>query len=392
MIVLVQVAVFGQGLAHVVQGQAPGLAQYRLAEHRRRDLFLRIDAPFLLRRIALDAAQLGDGHEQRVLRRVDDVGVGFFPGLRADAVSVRHLARQELPGTVNRLAHDLAPGVDALLGAQGFGFLLQPLECARLGVAQPFQISQAAFGQLRLGLLGGVLPQGLVGGEFFFRHARLLRRLKQWQHAAPVFRRLDFLVGGQHTVHDAADFVSQFDIQRRQFLVDVDQPRPEPLEQALQFDAGRLALEQIGFEATGELFVIAALFLEVQIEPGGEVRHAEPTQQRFGVGHDLPFAFGQVERGGLMHQLGGHVHLHFQKEVAGLMQEGGQIGVFQQPDGVGFGAEETARSLFKYLVRCLPVHAFGRAERAIFTFIFHKAESLVEIDQTFFTASKVRRR
>ncbi|ATE59104.1 hypothetical protein [Thauera sinica] len=63
------------------------------------------------------------------------------------------------------------------------------------------------------------------------------------------------------------------------------------LEWALHLDARRPTLEQVRLEATDELFVIAALFLEVEIVPLVKIAQVEPLHQRVGI---LPHSLWRI--------------------------------------------------------------------------------------------------
>ena len=124
--VLVQgeVAVLPQRFAHGVDGQAALTAQHVLAERRHGDALFRVDAPLGLHRRAIQTAQLGDGSEQGVLGFVDAIRARRALGRRRDLVVGGQLAGEELPGAINRLAHDFAAHVHAHLGALRLGVFL----------------------------------------------------------------------------------------------------------------------------------------------------------------------------------------------------------------------------------------------------------------------------
>ena len=189
---------------------------------------------------------------------------------------------------------------------------------------QPAHVAQASRLQILDGLGGGIHAERLVGGEFLRRHAGLFRRGEQRHHAAALLGQGDLLVGCEQAVEHAPHLVGEFDVQRLQLSIDRQQPGAEALEQPLQFDAGSFALEQVRLETTRELLVIGALFLEVEVVPLGQVLDAEPAQQRVVVGKDLTLSRLEgihAENLGFLLQLGGDVRLHFQEEVAGLVQK-----------------------------------------------------------------------
>ena len=124
--VLVQgeVAILPERFAHGVDGQTTLAAQHVLAERRHGDALFRVDAPLRLHLRAIQTAQLGDGSEQGVLGFVDAIRARRALGRRRDLVVGGQLAGEELPGAINRLAHDLAAHVHAHLGALRLGVLL----------------------------------------------------------------------------------------------------------------------------------------------------------------------------------------------------------------------------------------------------------------------------
>ncbi len=171
-------------------------------------------------------------------------------------------------------------------------------------------------------LVCGVDAERLVIGELGRRHADLLVRREERHHGPALFGQGNFFVGGKHPVEHAAHLVGQFDVQCFQVAIDVHHPGAEPLEQALQFDAWGLPLEQVRLETAGELLVIAALFLKVEIVPLVQVGDAEPIQHCLGIAQILLLAFLEgiypVNRGFFL-KLGGDVELHLKEEVTGFM-------------------------------------------------------------------------
>ena len=94
----------------------------------------------------------------------------------------------------------------------------------------------------------------------------------------------------------------------------------------MQFNAWRFAFVQIGFKATGKLFVVAALLLHVHVVPLGQIAHAKPVQQDLHVLGNLclPCCIGVcAKQTGLLLHAAGKINLHLQKEMPGLVQIGG---------------------------------------------------------------------
>ena len=274
-----QIALLHQALGHGI-GRQPALgAEHRGAEHAGLDAeVVLVHAQMLASRRARDAAQLGNGGQQRIDFRVQRrSGLGRRRWLR-EPIFLGDLARQEGPGPVHRLVHQLAPHLHLSLLAQRRRFTLQARHFAPTRVRQPLHVAQAARLQILLGVLRGLSVLLLVFSPFGRRHAYLLGSLKRRHHAARLLGHHDFVGAGQHAIHHAAHFRRQLDIQVFQVAVDVHQPGTETLKQPLQFDAGRLALVQIRLEPARKGFVVRALFLERHVLPLRDVAHAEPLE------------------------------------------------------------------------------------------------------------------
>ena len=274
-----EVALFHQALGHGI-GRQPALgAEHRGAEHAGLDAeVVLVHAQMLSSRRARNAAQLGNGGQQRIDFRVQRrSGLGRRRRLR-EPIFLGDLARQEGPGPVHRLVHQLAPRLHLSLLAQRRRFTLQARHFAPARVRQPLHVAQAACLQILLGVLRGLSVLLLVFSPFGLRHAYLLGSLKRRHHPARLLGHHDFVGGRQHAIHHAAHVSGQFDIQVLEVAVDIHQPGAETLKQPLQFDAGRLALVQIRLEPAREGFVVRAPLLERHVLPLGDVAHAKPLE------------------------------------------------------------------------------------------------------------------
>ena len=89
-------------------------------------------------------------------------------------------------------------------------------------------------------------------------------------------------------------------------LVDVQQPGPEAAKHGLQLGARCLALQEVGLEAAGELFMERTPLLGRHRIPGGRILHAHPAQHRIQVLAEATFSAS----------LASHVIQHFKIEVA----------------------------------------------------------------------------
>ena len=319
-----------------------------LAETLLGDLLLRVQPPLRLELGPIDAAQLGHGHEERVERGIDHLRVGLRARELGQAVVGGQLAGEELPGAIDGLAQYLAARFHLHLPAQRCGLFLQALECARARAGQPLHVAHATGAEIFLRGLGRILAERLVGGELILGHAGLLRAGKERHQAARLLGGLDRLVGGQHAVEHAAHVVGERArgrVAREEVLdaaIHVQQPGAEPAEHRLQLDARGIAFGQVQLEGLGELLVIGALFLEVERAPLVQVAQAEPLHQRLHVAQHAALALGELVGVVGLHA-GRHVGHHFEEEVAGLVQEGREIGRLQQGDRVGCGVEAAAR-------------------------------------------------
>ena len=293
-----QVAQLRQALAHGVGAQAAGLAKGGLAEHAAGVLeVVRMNAQQVGRALARQAPELGHRHQQRVERWVQ---LRARLGGRVDAVSRLHPAGQELPGAVQRLRHDLAPGLDALLAAQCVGFALQLADRLVRGAARPLQVADRARGQALL---------------------RFGRRLQIGQQTGHLLRLGDLVLRGQQPIEHPAHVVVQLGVgvparELLQRAVHAQHPGAEAAHQRLQLLAGGLALHQVLLDALGEALVHRALLVQRQRAPGFHGLHAEPLQHRRHVHHHVGRRVG----------LARHVGQHFQEEVPGLVEERRQVG------------------------------------------------------------------
>ena len=196
-----QVAIGRQQLGHGVGRQPAVFAEHRLAEHPgRRAEVVFVHAQVLAGRLARDAAQLGDGHQQRISFSVQAGARLWRCWRRADLVGVGQLVGQESPGAIDRLGHDLLTHVGFDGRAQAAGLLLQRLQLARTCATQPLQIAQAARLQLLHGVLCALGVDSLVGRPRLGREAGLLSSLEQGEHAARLLGGQDGVIAGQHAV------------------------------------------------------------------------------------------------------------------------------------------------------------------------------------------------
>ena len=257
----------------------------------------------------------GEAHALQFVER-QSPGHGVIQAVVAFHHFVGFLPREKFPRPVKRLRHDFLADFHLHRCARFLGLALQLLDDPAAGVVQPLHVAQAAGLQILDRFVRGIDAEGLVSGELLDRHAGLLGRLEQRHQAAPLLGDLDLLVRRQHAVEHAAHLVRQFDVQVLQFAVDVQHPGSEALEQTLHLDARGFTLEQIRLETAGELFVIAAAFLEIEVAPLSQVADTEPLQQRIRVVEQLLLAGCAPFQ---PDDPAGDVELRFEEEVAGFV-------------------------------------------------------------------------
>ena len=127
----------------------------------------------------------------------------------------------------------------------------------------------------------------------------------------------DLFLGGQHPVHDLADFRGQLDLQVHRLTVDPGQPRLEPLERRAQRDRWGVAVHDIGLKAAGPCFllidrVLARVFWvasEVLVDRAEIIQHALR---------------------GL--RIGGQLLERLEEEVTCLVRKGRTVGTLEQAD------------------------------------------------------------
>ena len=144
---------------------------------------------------------------------------------------------------------------------------------------------------------------------------------------------LQFLPGGfdlflarYHAVHDAADLVGQFHVERRDLFVDLREPDLESMKRGAQFRRRCLPFHQVRLEPARELLVT----IDVKLRP---VIDAEPLEESVGVGKVLTLAVGDLfaaSEPGL--QFTNEVAHHFQVRVRGLVHKCREVCVLEQAD------------------------------------------------------------
>ena len=287
-----------QALGHGVDAQSTLTAKQRLAERGLWAALFRVPAPCLLHPGAVQAAQLGNRHEQRI-----HLGVQGLPALGGDLlergpVVPGQAPGQELPRAVHRLRHHLAPRLDPKLRPQARRFLLQALQFPAPGVAAVGHVPQCAGFQFVGGCIAALRGQLLVRHELLRGVPALLGRREQRHHGARGLRNLDLLPGRQHPVEHAPNSVVQLarlGVLRQEVLerlVDRQHPLAEPLEVRGKLHARGVALEQVRFETLGHALVRGALLLEVHLIPLGQLFLNRPgdaveVHQGGHVGQDL---------------------------------------------------------------------------------------------------------
>ncbi len=152
-------------------------------------------------RLAIQAAQLGDGLEKAVHRRVNRFAALRLPG---QLILVGHLAGQQIPRLIHRLRQHIHARHCPHLRALRLGLLLQLLQHPAAGISQPLHVADAIGLQFINGGLRRLIAQLLVVGEFGRGHTCIHRVGKQRQHPARLLGQLYFLLGRQHPVEYGA--------------------------------------------------------------------------------------------------------------------------------------------------------------------------------------------
>ena len=341
-VVVVEIALFHQRLPHAVHAEAAIAPQHREAGADVGDAVCGVEPPFLLHRVAVQPAQFGDGGVEVVMRRVHRVrpraAVASNGGVGG------HCAGKELPNAVHRQVQDHLPRLHFCLLPRGFGFLLFAAQCLVAQAADVPGITQGTRLHFILRRLRRIPPLLLVFGELFRRHPRFFGVLKQLHHAAVLLRQFDSVTGCQHAVKNLPHFVVERGVEVTRGFVDAQQPGTETLERALQFQRRCLAFEDVGFKLPRRQFVVAAFFFQGHAVPAVKAGDTEIGKDGVGVLDDLLLSVGQrfacvMARA----QFAGMPGKGFKEVVAEFVDEGGEVGVRGQGDGVGIRAEGTAR-------------------------------------------------
>ena len=370
-----EIAVLHERLPHSVKALSAFAAQHEKARFDRADFVGGVKAPGAFNVRTVDAAQFGNGSKEVVVFRHDRIRPRPF--VAGDGGIDVHLSGKHLPDAIDRLRHDGAARLDFCFAAQDFRLFALRLQRLvfqagnRLGVGEH---PQAHF------VDGGVarpLKLTLVVRELLRRHSRRFRRGKQRAHRTVLLGKLYRLVAGKQAVEHLAHVVVELHIERGQFFVHREQPGAGAREDALQFHRRRLTFHQVRLELARHGFVVVTALFQ---------RHLVPVVQRVACLADegvhilqyLDFAVGErAAASGIVAraQVVGDAGQGLKVEMPQLVDEGGEVGFFQQRNGVGVRVEGAAFAasvgvLVQRVVGeipCRAVVALGIAQQVAYT-------------------------